>query len=88
VVSYDATVEIINILDDLPYPGASMVRDTIRMMYRREDASYYDRSRWWDSTSDEEEEEEEHGERVHVNAAWVPYMTIGSSPALNLEAGQ
>lgn len=84
VVSYDETAEIIDILDQIPYPGASLMRDTIRMMYRWQDASEYDGDLWRYKESDEEEKED--ADRPWVSATWAPYMVVGSGPAVNLNS--
>jgi hypothetical protein len=86
VVKYDETAQIIDVLDNLPYPGASLVRDTIRSMYRLENASAYDGFSSNGQVLDEEEEddEDEQGQQVRVDGPGGPYVVVGAGPWVNL----
>jgi hypothetical protein len=87
-VKYDATAEIIDVLGDLPYPGASLIRDTIRSMYRLEFADGIDGGYVVDDEDEEEDEGEEGGEQAKSGAPVGPYVAASALPALNLQGTQ
>jgi hypothetical protein len=91
VVKYDGTAEIVDVLDDLPYPGASLIRDTIRSMYRLEYADSFDGGSKVEEEVEgigegEDEEGQEGGQQAQSGTPIGPYVAITAFPALNLQA--
>ncbi len=89
VVKYDATAEIVDVLDDLPYPGASLIRDTIRSMYRLEYADSFDGGAGVPGEGGEDEEggdDQASGGSAQSGTAIGPYVATSGFPALNLMA--
>ena len=88
-MKYDATAEIVDVLDDLPYPGASLIRDTIRSMYRLEYADSFDGGsgvQEEEANDGDDEEGQEGGEQAQSGTPIGPYVAISAFPALNLLA--
>jgi hypothetical protein len=86
VVKYDETAEVVDVLGDLPYPGASLIRDTIRSMYRLEYADGYDGGPGVIEDEEEDDEGQEGGQQAQSGAPVGPFVTASSLPALNLQA--
>ncbi|WP_170314740.1 leukotoxin LktA family filamentous adhesin [Aquibium carbonis] len=89
VVKYDATAEIIDVLDGVPYPGASLVRDTIRSMYRQGSADGIDGGPGATESGGESEDDDDEslgGEQAQSGTPIGPYVAVGAFPALNLRA--
>ena len=89
VVKYDETAEIVDVLGDLPYPGASLTRDTIRSMYRLEYADSFDGGpgvEEEEAENGDDEEDQEGGGQAQSGTPIGPYVAISAFPALNLLA--
>ena len=88
VVRYDRSAQVTDVLDRLPYEGASLVRDTIRAMLH---AMPLDRLLVMTIGPNGEMEEREilfddEGERIVINGVTYPVVTKGPRPAVQLGA--
>ena len=86
VVRYDRSAEVTDVLDRLPYEGASFVRDTIRAMLH---GMPLDRLLVVTMGADGEWEEreilfEDEGERIVIDGVTYPVLTKGPPPAVQL----
>jgi hypothetical protein len=88
VVRYDRSAQVTDVLNGLPYEGASLVRDTIRAMLH---GMPLDRLLVLTIGPNGEEEEreilfEEDGERIVINGVTYPVVVKGPPPAVQLGA--
>ncbi|WP_164730655.1 leukotoxin LktA family filamentous adhesin [Pelagibacterium montanilacus] len=91
VVQYDVTAEVVNLLDTLPFPGASLVRDTIRSMYRNGELIAGELFTILVINEEGEEDELEielDGNQLIIDGVAYPVTMFGIGPMVNLAAAE